>query len=348
MNIIDITIWRIIKPILGLKINDIYIFLGLLIILFPISWTFKELNDFWNIINYIFVVPFTITAGRRLVLDLDKSFLTSIKNINPSISEKLNFENIKTVRFFNHNSIIYLIVLVALISQINYIVSDLGILNHQSNFQKWNQLYDKNFIPSLLSKELFFIFYISVQFVLLLFSLICIVGLVQYTSIFLNTFKMNRKLLNNKLPNPPYLGLDDYHVITTSFLKLIFIILANSFTYFINMRAFMPLNLLAFWLLIGTVFVILFIIKSTLDNYLKTEKRNLSELQNNHKDNDLKYMQFAESLMNVKNKIFSLKSSSITILSLLLSVVSIFVAFVKPTWIDNVRLFVENKIIPWF
>lgn len=348
MDITDYTIWKTIKPILELRIKNGVFFLIIVGILFPVTWTFVEMNDFWNILNYAFIIPFTITTGRRLILELNNSFIISLENINSTVLEEIDVQKIKLVTFFNSKLIIYFLILVTLISQLNYIVSDLGILTQSSNFYKWNLIYDNNFSPSLFSKNLFFIYYISVQSILLIFSLICIAGLVQYTAIFYDTFHNNKLQLTNNLPNPPYLGLDNYHVIISSFLMLILIILANSFTYLINMRAIMPLNLIAFWFLILIVFIILFIIKNTLNNYLKFEKENLTKQLASLKKDELKYMQFSESLMNVKTQIFSMKALITTFIGIFLSLLSIVIAFVKPDWINTIRQFVEIEIIPWF
>jgi len=232
---------------------------------------------------------------------------------------------------------------------LNYIVVDLGILSHNSNFYKWNLIYDDNFNPSLINKGVFFVYYITSQCLFLIFSLISIVGLIQYSFIINFTFNQNKSLLENKLPNPPYLGLDNFHVIASDFLKLIIIVLINSVTYLINMRSIMPLNLIAFWFLIFIVFFILFYIKHILDNYLTFEKNNLTKILNEKKNkDDLKYMQFSINLMNIKTKIFTVKTQLLTYLGISLSIMSILIAFFKPDWIEAIRVYVEQNVIPWF
>jgi len=98
MNISDYIIWRIIKPILELRVNNFIFYFIIVILLFPITWTFWEMKDFWNVLNYTFVIPYTVTAGRRLLNELNISYNNSIININQNASGKIKIQNIKIVK----------------------------------------------------------------------------------------------------------------------------------------------------------------------------------------------------------------------------------------------------------
>jgi hypothetical protein len=348
MNILDQTVWSTIKPFLELKVNRIVLFLSLVLILIPITWSFKEMKDLWNVINYIFIIPYTFTIGKHLITRLNSSFFTSIENINPETINQIDIQKIKLVTILNHKFVIYGLLIISVIFQLNYIVSDLGIFTHNSNFYKWNLIYDANFHLSIISKEVFFIYYLLVQFLLLIFSLICILGLIQYVSILNYVFHDDKIQLTNPLPNPPYQGLDEFHDIIINFLNLILIVLANSFTYLINMRAVMPLNLIAFWGVMFMVFLVLIYIKRTLDKYLKYEKKKLTKQLIEIKTNSLAYMQFSENLMNVKTQIFTIKSQIIILIGIFLSILQIILVFVKPDLIKNIHQIFEQEVLPWF
>jgi hypothetical protein len=308
----------------------------------PFVFWFYKLKDAFNIINFVIVVPFFFVASASILRALNEGFkeITKHYKLDSDNNTYLVGGRLITQRI-ELPVIVFFAAFLSFLAQLQYLLNELGYLNQQPLFLKWQTVYSPQI--SITQVKLFLISYLNIQYFMLFYCIIGLIAFIEFIVLAKFLFYDKRNSFRYQLPKR-YLGLSKFRIALTGSSILLLMIGINAITYTYNVRPVAPANLLGFFTLFLIFIVGLTVIYFGATYTLRNRKKELinKAVKNNQENRLFKIEQ------NVSDSIFGIGRYLFNAFFLLLSMLGIVLSLLPETNKTQIIAWLKQYIWTFF
>lgn len=304
----------------------------------PVGSGFVVLKDATNMFNYFIAIPAYFVVAAVVLRRLDEAFAGARyhgQQLYPSSARPITSH-------FSQPALVFMVLLLAFVAQLVYCVNELSVLDHAPSFVKWQQMYQEH--PPVWFPEGFFLLYLTIQFVLLFFSIVALLALIEFTVLAHQIFFRRREDYAYRMPDR-YMGLGGFRKAVSVGSILVLLVGTNAATYAYNVQPVGPANLVAFWALFVIYVGCLGYIYYVCDRALRWHKAKCErDAEENGDEERLVRLQG-----NVENGFFSWRLVILPLLSLFVGLAGVVFSFLlSRDAADQTRVYLLDALGSYF